>query len=171
MLLCRSEAVSGRSVTSPSRQHHLRSVPRWFNVSSCETRYAHPHDPTGTHAELNSRDAWLTAVVLLEGLRTRRRCEHGINGGNTARSIHTSLPRIPFHRKRFVHHSDAGSTHRPGSPRSFADWNRRSIGNIGDALDNALMESAVGLYKSELIDSIRHLPVGPRVCGSFRNGS
>ena len=27
-----------------------------------------------------------------------------------------------------------------------------SIGTVGDALDNALMESAVGLYKSELID-------------------
>jgi putative transposase len=27
-----------------------------------------------------------------------------------------------------------------------------SIGSVGDALDNALMESAVGLYKSELID-------------------
>jgi putative transposase len=31
-----------------------------------------------------------------------------------------------------------------------------SIGSVGDALDNALMESAVGLYKSELID--QHLP-------------
>ena len=28
----------------------------------------------------------------------------------------------------------------------------RSIGSVGDALDNALMESTVGLYKSELID-------------------
>ena len=27
-----------------------------------------------------------------------------------------------------------------------------SIGSVGAALDNALMESAVGLYKSELID-------------------
>ena len=27
-----------------------------------------------------------------------------------------------------------------------------SIGSVGDALDNALMESAIGLYKTELID-------------------
>ena len=28
-----------------------------------------------------------------------------------------------------------------------------SIGSVGDALDNALMESAIGLYKTELIDT------------------
>ncbi|OZF41245.1 integrase core domain-containing protein, partial [Rhodococcus sp. 14-2470-1a] len=27
-----------------------------------------------------------------------------------------------------------------------------SIGSVGDALDNALMESTIGLYKTELID-------------------
>lgn len=27
-----------------------------------------------------------------------------------------------------------------------------SIGTVGDALDNALMESTIGLYKTELID-------------------
>jgi putative transposase len=30
-----------------------------------------------------------------------------------------------------------------------------SIGTVGDALDNALMESAIGLYKSELVDQPR----------------
>ena len=30
-----------------------------------------------------------------------------------------------------------------------------SIGSVGDALDNALMESAIGLYKTELIDTGR----------------
>ncbi|OBC12761.1 transposase [Gordonia sp. 852002-50816_SCH5313054-c] len=30
-----------------------------------------------------------------------------------------------------------------------------SIGSVGDALDNALMESTIGLYKSELIDRQR----------------
>jgi transposase InsO family protein len=28
-----------------------------------------------------------------------------------------------------------------------------SIGSVGDALDNALMESTIGLYKTELIDN------------------
>jgi putative transposase len=52
-----------------------------------------------------------------------------------------------------VHHSDAGSQY-----TSFAFTAHLieagidgSIGTVGDALDNALMESAIGLYKAELI--------------------
>jgi len=52
-----------------------------------------------------------------------------------------------------VHHSDAGSQY-----TSFAFTAHlieagidASIGTVGDALDNALMESAIGLYKTELI--------------------
>jgi putative transposase len=52
-----------------------------------------------------------------------------------------------------VHHSDAGSqytslrftTHLAGAGIDA------SIGTVGDALDNALMESMIGLYKTELI--------------------
>jgi putative transposase len=52
-----------------------------------------------------------------------------------------------------VHHSDAGSqytslrftTHLIGAGIDA------SIGTVGDALDNALMESSIGLYKTELI--------------------
>jgi len=52
-----------------------------------------------------------------------------------------------------VHHSDAGSQY-----TSFAFTAHlieagidASIGTVGDALDNALMESQIGLYKTELI--------------------
>ncbi len=52
-----------------------------------------------------------------------------------------------------VHHSDAGSQY-----TSFAFTARlieagldASIGTVGDALDNALMESQIGLFKTELI--------------------
>ena len=52
-----------------------------------------------------------------------------------------------------VHHSDAGSQY-----TSFAFTAHlldagidASIGSVGDALDNALMESTIGLYKTELI--------------------
>ncbi|GHI01721.1 putative transposase for insertion sequence element IS986/IS6110 [Streptomyces cellostaticus] len=52
-----------------------------------------------------------------------------------------------------VHHSDAGSQY-----TSFAFTAHlleagidASIGSVGDALDNALMESQIGLYKTELI--------------------
>nr|BFE32422.1 hypothetical protein GCM10010200_046730 [Actinomadura rugatobispora] len=57
-----------------------------------------------------------------------------------------------------VHHSDAGSQY-----TSFRFTTHlieagidASIGTVGDALDNALMESAIGLYKIELIK--RHGP-------------
>jgi putative transposase len=52
-----------------------------------------------------------------------------------------------------VHHSDAGSQY-----TSFRFTTHlldagidASIGTVGDALDNALMESTIGLYKTELI--------------------
>jgi putative transposase len=52
-----------------------------------------------------------------------------------------------------VHHSDAGSQY-----TSFAFTAHlleagiaASVGTVGDALDNALMESTIGLYKTELI--------------------
>lgn len=53
-----------------------------------------------------------------------------------------------------VHHSDAGSQY---TSIAFSAELREagitgSIGSVGDALDNALMESTIGLYKTELID-------------------
>jgi putative transposase len=53
-----------------------------------------------------------------------------------------------------VHHADAGSQY---TSLAFTDALRDSgiagsIGSVGDALDNALMESAIGLYKTELIN-------------------
>jgi putative transposase len=56
--------------------------------------------------------------------------------------------------KGLIHHSDAGSQY-----TSFAFTAHlieagldASIGTVGDALDNALMESTIGLYKTELIN-------------------
>jgi putative transposase len=55
--------------------------------------------------------------------------------------------------KGLIHHSDAGSqytsTRFVGNLR--LDGIDASIGTVGDALDNALMESTIGLYKTELI--------------------
>ncbi|WP_179747618.1 IS3 family transposase [Microlunatus parietis] len=60
-----------------------------------------------------------------------------------------------------VHHTDAGSQY-----TSFAFTSRLieagvdpSVGSVGDAYDNALAESQIGLYKSEMI----------RRCGPWRN--
>jgi putative transposase len=56
--------------------------------------------------------------------------------------------------KGLIHHSDAGSQYT--SFRFTAHLIEAgldaSIGTVGDALDNALMESTIGLYKTELIN-------------------
>lgn len=54
---------------------------------------------------------------------------------------------------QFVHHSDAGS---PYTSFALAERLQRegiaaSIGSVGDAYDNSLMESTIGLFKTELI--------------------
>ena len=53
-----------------------------------------------------------------------------------------------------VHHSDAGSqyTSLAFTEALIESGLAGSIGSVGDALDNALMESTIGLYKTELID-------------------
>jgi putative transposase len=53
-----------------------------------------------------------------------------------------------------LHHSDAGSQY---TSLAFTDalceaGIAGSIGSVGDALDNALMESTIGLFKTELIE-------------------
>ncbi len=55
--------------------------------------------------------------------------------------------------KGLIHHSDAGSqyTSFAFTAHLLAADIDASIGSIGDALDNALMESTIGLYKTELI--------------------
>jgi putative transposase len=56
--------------------------------------------------------------------------------------------------KGLIHHSDAGSQYT--STRLVGNLRIEdidpSIGTVGDALDNALMESTIGLYKTELIN-------------------
>lgn len=52
-----------------------------------------------------------------------------------------------------VHHSDAGSqtTSSAFTAQLLDAGIDASIGTVGDVLDNALMESQIGLYKTELI--------------------
>lgn len=58
-----------------------------------------------------------------------------------------------FTAEGLIHHSDAGSQY---TALAFTEELAEagiagSIGTVGDALDNALMESTIGLYKTELI--------------------
>jgi putative transposase len=56
--------------------------------------------------------------------------------------------------KGLIHHSDAGSQYTSFrfTTHLIAAGLDASIGTVGDALDNALMESTIGLYKTELIN-------------------
>ena len=56
-------------------------------------------------------------------------------------------------REGLIHHSDAGSQYTSFrlAAHLAGEHIAASIGTIGDALDNALMESTIGLYKTELV--------------------
>ena len=59
----------------------------------------------------------------------------------------------PVRVRELIHHSDAGSQYtsfRLGAHLAKEEI-AASIGTVGDALDNALMESIIGLYKTEVI--------------------
>ncbi|MFI6951823.1 IS3 family transposase [Streptomyces sp. NPDC050422] len=59
----------------------------------------------------------------------------------------------PYQRGELIHHSDAGSQYTSFrlAEHLGAAGIAASIGSVGDAYDNALMESAIGLFKTELI--------------------
>jgi putative transposase len=61
---------------------------------------------------------------------------------------------LPVARGELIHHSDAGSqfTAFAFSTRLIEAGVDASIGSVGDAYDNALAESTIGLYKTEVID-------------------
>lgn len=60
---------------------------------------------------------------------------------------------IPYKKGELIHHSDAGSQYTSFKLTEHLETAgiAASIGSVGDAYDNALMESTIGLYKTELI--------------------
>ncbi|MFI7482430.1 IS3 family transposase [Kocuria sp. M1R5S2] len=83
-----------------------------------------------------SKHTALVSTALQQALFTRRRTD------------------VTFTSTGLVHHSDAGSQY---TSLTFTEALLEagiagSIGTVGDALDNALMESTIGLYKNELIE-------------------
>ncbi|WP_328565072.1 IS3 family transposase [Streptomyces coelicoflavus] len=59
----------------------------------------------------------------------------------------------PYQRGELTHHSDAGSQYTSFRLAEHLDAAgiAASIGSVGDAYDNSLMESTIGLFKTELI--------------------
>ena len=102
-------------------------------------------------------------VALLTDVYSRRILGWRVATSKTTPLVMSTLEQALFTRRRadsrftpmgLVHHSDAGSQY---TSIAFTDalveaGIAGSIGSVGDALDNALMESTIGLYKTELID-------------------
>ena len=84
--------------------------------------------------------------ALRQALQVRRRGEHDW--------VATGL----------IHHSDAGSQYVSVAftAELLAAGIAGSIGTVGDALDNALCESTIGLFKTEAINDRTHLGRPPR---------
>jgi putative transposase len=90
-----------------------------------------------------------------------------VSAAKTTPLVMSALEQALFTRRRqdayftsagLVFHSDAGSQYTAISfTEALIDAGiAPSIGTVGDALDNALMESTIGLYKTELIDHDRN---------------
>ena len=102
-------------------------------------------------------------VALLTDVYSRRILGWRVTTSKTTPLVMSTLEQALFTRRRtdsrftatgLVHHSDAGSQY---TSIAFTEALLEagitgSIGSVGDALDNALMESTIGLYKTELID-------------------
>ncbi len=88
---------------------------------------------------MSTKETALVSSAVEQALATRRR--------HNASFTTTGL----------VHHSDAGSQYTAlAFTEALAEAGiAGSIGSVGDALDNALMESTIGLYKTELIEHRR----------------
>ena len=96
-----------------------------------------------------SKTTDLVTAALAQALATRRRSDS------------------EFTAQGLIHHSDAGSQY---TALAFTEELAEagiagSIGTVGDALDNALMESTIGLYKTECITLIGR---GRNWCGTAR---
>ena len=134
-----------------------------------------PEKPTRRESNRALRSDPYTYVWTLEGfvytsfvtdVYSRRILGWRVSASKTTPLVMSALEQALFTRRRhdvgftskgLVFHSDAGSQY---TAISFTEALLEakiapSIGTVGDALDNALMESTIGLYKTELIEHDR----------------
>lgn len=113
---------------------------------------------------------WTTAgfcyVSFITDVYSRRILGWRVETSKTPPLVLSALEQALFTRRRtnveftttgLLHHSDAGSQY---TSLAFTEELQEakiigSIGSVGDALDNALMESTIGLYKTEVIEHER----------------
>lgn len=105
-------------------------------------------------------------VSFITDVFSRRILGWRVSTSQTTPLVTSALEQALFTRRRInveftatgvLHHSDAGSQY---TSIAFTEALREagitgSIGSVGDALDNALMESTIGLFKTEVIEHER----------------
>src|SRR3954464_14168179 len=105
-------------------------------------------------------------VSFVTDVYSRRILGWRVSTSKTTPLVTSALEQALFTRRRgnavftavgLIHHSDAGSQYTSlAFTEALTDAGiAGSIGSVGDALDNALMESTIGLFKTELIDRQR----------------
>jgi putative transposase len=105
-------------------------------------------------------------VSFVTDVYSRRILGWRVSMSKTTPLVMSALEQALFTRRRsdvrftatgLVFHSDAGSQYTSlAFTEALIDAGiAGSVGSVGDALDNALMESTIGLYKSELIEHHR----------------
>jgi putative transposase len=154
--------VRGKHATTTTRSDP--SAPR--SPDRCKRDWAQPAAP----------DVWWVAdftyvwtlagfvyVSFVTDVFSRRILGWRVSSSKATPLVMAALEQALFTRRRqnakftssgLVFHSDAGSQY---TSIAFTEALTEagiapSIGTVGDALDNALMESTIGLYKTELID-------------------
>ena len=120
-----------------------------------------------TYVPMNSSGFGYTAFVVdaFAGLITGWECSLAKDASFVERALSHAVSFRARQGRPFgdtVHHSDAGSQYTAihyGEALMIAGF-KPSIGTVGDALDNALCETTIGLYKTECV----------RADSPFRNG-
>ncbi len=142
--------------TDPKAPRHADHIKR---------RWSHPDRPD-TWWVADFSYVWTTAgfcyVSFITDVYSRRILGWRVSTSKATPLVLSALEGALFTRRRtsfsfttngLVHHSDAGSQYTSlGFTEALLDAGiTGSIGSVGDALDNALMESTIGLFKTEVI--------------------
>lgn len=146
--------------TDPKAARHADHVKR---------RWAYPSRPDQWWCA-DFTYVWTTAgfcyVSFITDVYSRRILGWRVSTSKATPLVLSALEQALFTRRRtnveftstgLLHHSDAGSQY---TSLAFTEALTEagitgSIGSVGDALDNALMESSIGLFKTEVIDHER----------------
>jgi putative transposase len=150
----RSAVTTRRYETAPRHPDHIKRA--WDTPSRPDQWWVADFSYVWTHAGF-------CYVSFVTDVFSRRILGWRVSTSKTTPLVLSGLEQALFTRRRtsmeftahgLVHHSDAGSQY---TSLAFTEALREagitgSIGSVGDALDNALMESTIGLFKTEVID-------------------